>query len=115
MALTNVAALLGLGGTDTLAGGTGDDVLTGGAGNDSFLFRRDVVTGDDHVTDFDASGNDVIRLVGFGGTTFAAVRAATSFDAAGALIDFHALGGDGTVRLDGVHALTFGAEDFILG
>ena len=39
IAVSNVTAISGLEGNDTLAGGTGNDVLTGGAGNDSFLFR----------------------------------------------------------------------------
>ena len=55
----------------------------------------------------------MIRLVGFG-TTLAHVAAATSFDALGALIDLDDLGGDGTIRLAGVTALSFTTEDFIL-
>ncbi len=113
IAITNLAGILGLGGNDTLSGGTGDDVLTGGTGNDSFLFRQAAVMGNDRITDFDASGNDVIRLIGYG-ATMASVAAVTTYDAAGALIDLHGLGGDGTIRLSGVTVLTFTSEDFIL-
>ena len=73
-AVSNVTAISGLEGNDTLAGGTGDDVLTGGAGNDSFVFRFGAATGDDRITDFDASGNDVIRLAGYGATMPASRR-----------------------------------------
>ena len=98
--VVNVSAILGLGGADTLAGGNGDDVLTGGGGNDAFVFRADAASGNDRITDFDVSGNDTIRLVGFMPTVNLA--AATSFDGLGGLIDLSAIGGDGSVRLSGV-------------
>ena len=113
IAVSNVTAISGLEGNDTIAGGTGNDVLTGGAGNDSFLFRFGAATGDDRITDFDASGNDMIRLAGYGAID-AGIAAATSFDAQGAHVNLHLLGGDGTIRLAGVTVLSFTTEDFIL-
>ena len=110
--VVNVSAILGLGGADTLAGGNGDDVLTGGSGNDAFVFRIGATSGNDRITDFDASGNDVIRLVGF--TPAVDLAAATSFDPLlGALIDLSAIGGDGSLRLSGVAGLSFTTEDFL--
>jgi len=111
LALVNVVSLSGLGGADTLAGGTGNDTLTGGAGNDTFVFHFGDVTGDDWITDFDASGNDVIRLDGYASSVHLAD--AVSYDSLGALIDLADIGGHGTIRLAGVSSLTLGAEDFI--
>ncbi len=111
MSLTGVSAILGLSGNDTLGGGTGNDTLTGGSGNDSFAFHAGVATGDDRITDFDASGNDVIRLIGYASSVNLA--AATSFNASGALINLDAIGGDGSILLAGVTALSFTTEDFI--
>lgn len=111
--LAGADTMAGLGGNDTLDGGLGNDVLTGGAGDDSFIFHRAEAAGADRITDFDTSGNDAIHLVGFA-TTFAAISAATSFDTDGALVDLHALGGDGSIRLAGVTTLSFATEDFIL-
>lgn len=111
LALVNVARINGSYGSDTLAGGTGNDTLTGGSGNDMFLFHSGDVSGDDLITDFDASGNDVINLRGYSETTYLAQ--AVSFDALGALIDLSEIGGHGTIRLAGVSTLSFGQEDFI--
>ena len=51
-------------GNDTLNGGLGNDTLTGGAGNDFFVFNTalNAATNRDTITDFNASGNDTIRL-----------------------------------------------------
>ena len=65
ISLVSVSAILGLGGADTLIGSGGDDIVTGGTGNDIFVFRLGQTTGNDSITDFDASGNDVIRLAGY--------------------------------------------------
>ena len=111
ISLVNVTAINGLGGADTLKGSAGADIMTGGTSNDSFVFQSGQVTGDDRITDFDLSGNDVIRLVGYSPSVNLA--AATSFDAQGALIDLDAIGGDGTIRLAGVTALSFTTEDFV--
>lgn len=111
LALVNVRSLSGLGGADTLSGGTGNDTITGGAGNDTFVFHFGDVTGDDRITDFDASGNDVIRLDGYASNVHLAD--AVSFDSLGALIDLADIGGHGTIRLAGVTSLNFTTEDFI--
>ena len=64
------------------------------------------------VTDFDANGNDTLRLLGFGfgGATtdaqrLSAIQAATTFAGGTATIDLDALGGHGDLRLNGVTAL----------
>ena len=109
ISLVNVAAINGLGGADTLKGSAGADVMTGGTGNDSFVFQAGQVTGADQITDFDMSGNDVIRLVGYNPSVDLA--AATRNVAGGALIE---LGGDGTILLVGVtKSLSFTTEDFV--
>ncbi len=143
IAVNNVAAIRGLAGadritggagSDTIFGGSGNDALTGGRGNDAitgdigadvFVFLGGDVSGADTVTDFDRSGNDVIRFLGFsfgsanpGGLSnqarLNAVAAATTFDGGGALIDLDDLGGSGDIRLAGVAALAFGSsEDFL--
>ncbi len=113
-------------GADELFGGSGKDVLNGGPGDDVFQFRANASSGRNRIEDFDARGNDQIRLVEFDfgapdgeelsrREKFAAVEDATSFSKAGAKIDLKALGGDGSVLLEGVHDLTFGPEDFLFG
>ena len=140
--LTNVAAIrsgagadtvVGSAGADVIDGGSGADViegaggsdtLTGGSGTDSFRYFGNVANGVDTITDFDASGNDVIRLVGFdfgvsnpGGLTNAQravlVGEATTIVNGDAVIDLSELGGSGEIRLTGVGSLSFAAEDFL--
>ena len=134
-----VAALQGLGGADTLTGssggdvieggegndlltgGDGDDRLTGGSGVDTFVYVAGGASGSDTITDFDRSGNDVIRFVGFefGGATGDqarrdAIATATTFGTTGAEIDLAALGGEGSLKLTDVRFLSFGnSEDFL--
>lgn len=84
-------------------------------------------SGRDVITDFDASGDDVIRLRGF---TFGsadpdnlsdrarlrAIEDATSFGKSRATIDLEEIGGEGEIRLVGVEDLPFrGGEDFLFG
>ncbi len=57
--------LEGRGGNDTLIGGTGDDRLVGGTGVDSFRFAAG--DGRDTVTDFSASGGEVLDIRGYSG------------------------------------------------
>ena len=111
MMVTGISSIQGGFGNDTIGGGTGADVLTGGAGNDSFVYRFDMPSGNDRITDFDASGNDVIRLVGFSPSSNLA--AATTFDAQGALVHLADIGGSGTIRLTGVTSLNYTTEDFL--
>lgn len=143
--VVGLAAIRSGGGADTIigssageiiAGGAGADVIdprggtdtiTGGTGNDTFRFVDGIAYGTNTITDFDASGNDVIRLVGFdyGVATPDAltnaqrvgfVREATSLVGGVATIDLDALGGSGDVRLANVTALnqlSFSVEDFL--
>jgi Ca2+-binding RTX toxin-like protein len=108
-------------GNDLITGGAGDDMLTGGAGADTFVYLAGAASGSDTIIDFDLSGNDVIRFVGFdfGGASDDQARrnalsAASTFNSRGAVIDLDAIGGDGTILLAGVRSLSFAsAEDFL--
>ena len=113
-------AIVGGGGNDVLSGAGGNDRLTGGTGEDTFLFLRGRDAGVNRITDFDASGNDVIRLEGFslGGNTaarLAAVQAATTIAGGVATIDLGDLGGAGSIVIDGAQRLSFTTEDFLFG
>ena len=93
---------------DLLVGGQGDDVLTGGAGTDTFVFTPD--HGDDTITDF-ALGEDLIdlsSLEGIGG--FEDVNIETY--GMTTVIELACCGG-GLVRLEGVDADDFDADDFV--
>lgn len=143
--VVNLAAIRSGAGADTvtgsalgevIVGGDGNDILdprggvdtiTGGTGNDTFRFLDGIAYGTDTITDFDASGNDTIRLVGFdygvanpdaltNGQRVAFVQAATALVGGVAVIDLDALGGSGDVRLANVTALnqlSFSVEDFL--
>jgi beta-glucanase (GH16 family) len=58
-------------GKQTIDGGAGDDVLKGGGGADVFLFEAG--NGSDLIRDF--SGNDTVRLTGYGFDSFTEVEA----------------------------------------
>lgn len=118
--------LIGGQGADTLNGAGGNDILTGATGNDRFLFVAAETSGQTTITDFDAAGNDALRLLGYSfgsadpgalsdAARLDAVSAATTFDSGGATIDLAELGGAGEARLTGVTTatLSFGAEDFL--
>lgn len=125
--------VIGSAGADVINGGSGDDliegaggadILTGGAGNDAFRYLGGAASGADVITDFDAAGNDVIRLVGFSfgqadpssltnAQRAALVSAATTITDGDALINLTQLGGSGSIRLEDVGSLSFTAEDFL--
>jgi uncharacterized protein (TIGR01370 family) len=107
-------------GNDTLYGGAGDDVLRGdagndtlygGVGNDRFVFVR--ANGDDRLFGF-AQGHDRLDLHLFD-VTLAQAKAALHVASGGIMLDLTALGGAGSVVLDGQTSLAaFTASDFIL-
>jgi Ca2+-binding RTX toxin-like protein len=100
--------IAGGGGNDRIEGGAGNDTLRGGAGADVFVFRSG--SGVDRIADF-APGEDAIDLSGYPGFgTWAAVEAALSEGAGGALL---ALGGGDAVLLSGVDVAALGADDFL--
>ncbi|QHQ35775.1 hypothetical protein [Algicella marina] len=101
--------LEGGGGLDILSGGVGDDTLTGGNGADTFLFFRRA--GFDVITDLQ-NGTDLLDLSHFA-TDFAAVSAAASSAVGGVLIDFGAIGGQGSVLIEGLALAQLDAGDFI--
>jgi len=74
-------------GDDILCGGAGDDVLSGGLGSDIFVVGPG--EGNDRIVDFDnAAQGDVIKLAGFGWTSFADVQAHASQQGANTVIEF---------------------------
>ena len=102
--------LLGNGGNDTLEGGAGNDRLTGGAGADTFLMRAG--SGHDIVTDFAVAGlsHDVLRLPGYGLTSFSAVMAKTVQSGTSTVITFDATD---SVTLLNVSKAGLVASDFL--
>lgn len=106
--------LLGGSGGDTLNGGRDDDTLTGGFGTDVFVFTRNA--GDDRITDF-ANGADRIDLIAFGirFSDYASVVAPALSNAGGGdtVLDLSALGGQGSVLIEGLAFGDADAGDFI--
>ena len=100
---------------DTLNGGRGDDTLTGGAGPDTFVIIRNA--GNDVITDF-KDGTDKIDLSAFGlrNIDYAPIVApALSGAGNGAtLLDLDALGGSGSLLIEGLFLTQANAADFIL-
>lgn len=96
-------------GNNLLTGGRGNDLLTGGGGNDTFA----LVKGDgfDTITDFAATGTgrDVLRLGGFGLTTFADIQGRMVQVGGDVVI---ALGGSDGVLLRGVKLADLTAANF---
>jgi Ca2+-binding RTX toxin-like protein len=101
----------GQAGSDHLNGGWGNDTLNGGSENDFFEFVRH--SGDDVIEDFE-DGIDLIDLTAFQLADFAALSGAISDYNGGSLIDLDALGGDGSVWVQWVSAVSLTTADFIL-
>ena len=107
--------LSGDAGADVLNGGRDDDILTGGGGPDIFVFIRKA--GDDVITDFQ-NGQDLIDLTAFGlkPADYAGVVAPALSDAGNGatFLDLAALGGSGSVRIEGLAFASANAADFVL-
>ncbi|QHQ36104.1 calcium-binding protein [Algicella marina] len=101
--------LKGFGGDDTLNGGQGDDLLSGGSGADVFQFYRNA--GEDRIWDFQ-NGTDKIDMTAFS-VFFSDINAAMTSRWGNAIIDLDALGGSGTIIVNGA-AGALDASDFIL-
>lgn len=95
-------------GSQTISGGGGNDVLVGGGGADIFLFERG--KGSDLVCDFGT--DDVLRLKGYGLTSFEQMRAQFSQQGDDLSLD---LGGGEKLVLSGVQAEDLRATQFELG
>jgi Ca2+-binding RTX toxin-like protein len=112
--------LNGGGGNDTLTGGAlnddidgnaGSDTLTGNAGDDTFFFSSADGIATDTIVDFDAAGNDVIRLDMAGILTFADVEARMTQVGADVLIDTDTT----DILLLGTTLASMTADDFLFG
>jgi len=88
----------GNGDDDTLIGGAGNDTLTGGSGNDDFVFG--LGHGDDVVTDFFSTFNDLV-LTGLFANAAAALAA---FNTTTSVLTTS----EGTITLTGVTSLVAG-------
>lgn len=104
--------LFGETGNDTLNGGAGNDTLTGGDDSDTFVFGRSA--GDDVILDF-TDGSDVIDLTAYGIQNFNRLNTLGAIRAedGGVLIDLGALGGSGSIWLDGFDIANLNNADFI--
>lgn len=100
---------------DFLEGGRGDDILTGGGGRDDFIFNRNA--GNDRITDF-KNGTDKIDLSAFGinPADYATTIAPALSNAGGGdtFLDLSALGGQGSVLIEGLAFSEADLTDFIL-
>ena len=106
--------LSGEAGADVLNGGKDDDTLTGGGGADVFVFNRNA--GFDVITDFE-NGVDRIDLSAFGirAADYASIVAPAISNAGGAVvIDLAALGGQGSILVEGLGINQADASDFVL-
>jgi len=92
-------------GSDTIWGGGGDDNLTGGADSDQFAFIAG--NGNDTVTDFNFTEDDILNLEAFGFTDAAAAIALMSD--VGSNVEL-ALGAGQLVTLLGVTVADFQAD-----
>lgn len=97
--------LIGSAGRDRLNGQRGDDTLLGGPDKDWFIFNRNA--GDDVVLDFQ-EGTDLIDLTAFGLNSndnddiTLLLGAMSKTDDGAVLIEFDALGGSGSVVVNGM-------------
>lgn len=101
-------------GADVIRGGQGDDMLIGGQGADVFVLTRR--SDDDVIADF-KDGVDLIDISGFGfvaGDYGTAVAPALSASGATAVrLDLVALGGNGTLLIQGTTLGDMDAADFL--
>lgn len=100
--------LFGGAGSDTIVGGEGNDILTGGDGDDTFVITNEA--GTDIITDF-ITGEDQIRIVGFGITDFSTLSGLFSEFGGATQID---LGTDVDVLVLGKTPDQLAASDFVL-
>ena len=105
----------GGGGADLINAGYGDDTVTGGGGADSFVIIRNA--GHDVITDFQ-NGTDVIDISAFGlrpADYATVVSPALSNAGNGATaLDLTALGGSGSLLVEGLAFAQADASDFVL-
>ncbi len=101
--------LLGGDGRDTMTGGSGDDVLTGGASADVFIFGA--MSGDDVITDFQRTADDIhLEIAGTGLANFGDVQAAAYQVGADLVID---LAGGASITIDNMTYNQLNANQFV--
>jgi len=94
---------------DTLTGGEGDDVLTGGAAADVFIFGAN--SGDDVITDFQRTADDIHLVVADTGLAdFAAVQSAAYQSGADLVID---LAGGASITIENMTYAQLNANQFV--
>lgn len=105
-------SLDGGGKKDILNGGGGNDTLSGGGSNDIFIFDR--AAGNDVILGFQDNG-DQIDLTAFGLQNFNRLNIldALNGEQGGTWIDLGALGGSGTIYLEGFDKANLDGADFI--
>jgi Ca2+-binding RTX toxin-like protein len=94
-------------GANLLIGGAGNDTLTGGAGTDTFRFTKGDGLG--RITDFSASGGEIIQLLNYGISSFTQLHGMISQQGANALINIDA---SNQITLTGVTATQLTAANF---
>jgi Ca2+-binding RTX toxin-like protein len=77
--------LIGNTGANVLTGGAGNDTLTGGTGTDTFSFQKG--DGIDRITDFSASGGEIIQLLNYGISSFTQLQGMISQQGADVVIN----------------------------
>ncbi len=105
--------LRGGGGADLLAGGAGDDEMDGGLGADVFRIGRR--SGDDFISEFENNVDvvDLTRLSIDLDRAVKLVRKAAQAVESGVVIDLDALGGEGSLELQGMSVDQLGKADFL--
>ncbi|WP_396273827.1 M10 family metallopeptidase C-terminal domain-containing protein [Hyphomonas sp.] len=102
--------LFGDAGADLLSGGLGNDLYVGGSGADTFVVESSPSGTVDRLFDF-TQGEDVIRLVGSGFSSFAQVQGAMTTSGANTIITFST---GAQLRIDGKTPGQFTSADFVL-
>ncbi|WP_420863668.1 calcium-binding protein [Algirhabdus cladophorae] len=102
-------------GNDMLAGGHDDDTLDGGSGNDVFVFNRNA--GNDVILDFKQNADQIdISALGLRPADYNGIITDALSNAGNnaTLLDLDALGGSGSILIEGLNHSDVALSDFIL-
>lgn len=112
-----VEIFVGSSSNQTFTATDADQVFVGRGGVDTFDFSGDV--GRTVINDFDDAGADLLDLTSYGIDSRAALETAGALtyiaSADRFIIDVSAIGGSGTIILNGIEDAELGAGDFVLG